>query len=439
MFKRNHPFLQQSQIFFVLGDRKVQNQNDNNMKTIRFITLLLLISGVTSCSKNQDEPQDSPKQINLTPKASQVIRSSNDFGIELFTRSLAGENMMLSPLSAGVALTMALNGSNGDTYSQMKEMLKYPADMTHDEINEAYSTLVSQLLEADPKVSLSLANALFYRNGFAVKNNYKELLATKYSAQVKSLDFNSPLAIAEINKWAADNTQQKIKKVIDEISEDTMLFLMNALYFKGNWTTQFEKQKTTLRPFYVKPGQVVDTPTMWGKIQANSYETARYSAIEIPYGRGNFSMVIVVPRDGLEPFAAEFTPEAWQQLTTILDAMEGWRETETYLPRFSFSYEQILNDVLKAMGMENAFNPYRADFSNIADRSVADLYISFVKQNTFVEVNEEGTEAAAVTTIGFEVTSVKPYFSIDKPFVFAIRERTTNTLLFIGSIYDPSV
>jgi serpin B len=409
------------------------------MKTIKLIIPILLLFSISSCSKTQEEPESTPKPITLSAKASQVIITSNDFGIELFTRSVSGdENMMLSPLSATIALTMALNGSRGDTYSQMKDMLKYPADMTIEEINDAYQALVGQLLEADSKVKLAVANALFYRNGFNIKNDFKNTLSQKYSSEVKGLDFDNPAAITTINKWASDNTNQKINKVINEISRETMLFLMNALYFKGNWTKSFDKQKTTLMPFSIKPGNNIQVQTMTGKILANKYGIQSFSAIEIPYSRGNFSMIIMVPTTDLEQFCKDFTPADWQQMTSSFDAREGWSETETFLPKFKFEYEQILNKVLQAMGMENAFNPNRADFGNIADVSAQNLFISFVKQNTFVEVNEEGTEAAAVTTIGFETTSLKPYFAADKPFVFAIRERTSNTLLFIGSVVDPT-
>jgi serpin B len=159
-----------------------------------------------------------------------------------------------------------------------------------------------------------------------------------------------------------------------------------------------------------------------------------YSALEMPYGRKNFSMVLIVPNNNLSDFYQSFDINTWNEITSTFDQMNSWNETMVQLPKFKFDYEKKLNDQLIAMGMVDAFSPMAADLSGISD---ADIFVSFVKQNTFVEVNEEGTEAAAVTTIGIELTSVGPYFVVDKPFIFAIRERTTNTLLFIGGVTNP--
>lgn len=389
--------------------------------------------------KDQPRPEPEPEIITLTERADEVIGSSNDFGIELFTRTLAEEpgNLMLSPLSASIALTMALNGSAGDTYSQMHQMLGYPPDMTIGQINEAYQGLVSQLLTVDPKVKIALANALFYRLGFVVKPPYLQTMEDDFDAEIEGLDFSLPSALETINGWASDNTFGKIPEVLQEISPDAVMFLMNALYFKGDWTYQFDEDETADRPFFLDDGSFVSVPTMAGNVMALRHIGEGYKAIELPYGQTNFSMVIVVPDQTLAGFYPGFTPETWQQLTQGLDAQSQRTETAVTMPKFEFDYEKILNDQLKAMGMTDAFIPFTADFSGISDE---EIFISFVKQNTYVMVNEEGTEAAAVTTIGFELTSVGPgipSFNIDKPFIFAIRERTTNTLLFIGSVTNP--
>jgi serine protease inhibitor len=407
---------------------------------IFFLTGLAAIALLTSCSKDGNiEPNLTPKSLTLTAVAPQAIQSSNEFGIELFTK-VAGtddQNLMLSPLSASTALTMLLNGCGGDTYNQLQGTLKYLAGMTIDDINEAYKSLVDQLLKADPKVNLALANAIFYRNGFVVKPPFLAIMDSDYKAYIKGLDFGAPSALTTINKWASDNTNGKIPIVLKEISLDAVMFIMNALYFKGDWSYQFDKSLTEERPFHPDGGTTVNVSTMNGEIGSKVVSGSNFKAIEMPYGRTNFTMVVIVPNETLSDFYPSFTHQSWNQLTLDLDGLDEFGKTIVYMPKFKFSYEKYLNDQLKSMGMVDAFIPFQANLSGISDQSI---FVSFVKQNTFVEVDEEGTEAAAVTTIGIELTSMPPQpqqFVIDKSFIFAIRERTTNTLLFIGQVVTP--
>jgi serpin B len=405
-----------------------------------FILSLATLACLVSCSKdNNQEPDLTPKNIELTAKSAEVIAYGNEFGIDLFTKValVENENFMLSPLSAGAALTMLLNGCDGNTWDQLRETLKYPENMTIGEINEVYKSLVAQLLVADPKVKLALANAIFYRQGFSVKNPFLTTMDTDYDAEIAGLDFSLPSALTTINRWASDNTNGKIPKVLDEISPDAVMFIMNALYFKGDWSYRFDKDLTSDRPFYTDGSNSINVSTMKGDVGSKVYNGTGYRAIEMPYGQTNFTMIVVVPQEPLRDFNAAFSAENWNAITSAFDAADKYSELTVCMPRFKFSYEKKLNDQLKAMGMIDAFIPELADLSGISDASI---FVSFVKQNTFVEVNEEGTEAAAVTTIGIELTSFPPQpqeFVIDKPFIFAIRERTTNTLLFIGQVVNP--
>jgi serpin B len=200
------------------------------------------------------------------------------------------------------------------------------------------------------------------------------------------------------------------------------------------WTTQFDAENTHPSPFMFDNGTTANVPTMHGLIPAKSTFGDDYKAIELFYGRKNFSMVIVVPDAGIVNFTQELDAAEWLTITENLDSQSQLIEMDVSLPKFSFEYEKRLNDQLAALGMTDAFNPVLADLSGIAD---AGLFVSFVKQNTFVDVNEEGTEAAAVTTIGVDLTSIGEQFIINKPFLFAIREQTTNTILFIGQVFNP--
>ena len=408
-------------------------------KIIAIIGLTTLLGLHTACEKQPGEPDLTPKAILLTAAAPEAIQSSNDFGIELFRKVAETDpkNLMLSPLSASTALTMLLNGCGGNTYDQLKGTLKYPSEMTIGEINEAYKSLVDQLLIADPMVKLSLANAIFYRNGFTVKPPFLATMNNDFRATVEGLDFAAPSALTTINKWANDNTAGKIPKVLDEISNDAVMFLMNALYFKGDWSYQFDESATEERTFHPDGGTTVNVNTMHSEVGAKVVYGNNYTAAEMPYGRTNFTMIVIVPSETLATFYPSFTSGEWNSITSGFDGADEYGKLIVYMPKFKFSYEKYLNDQLRAMGMVDAFIPFQANLSGISDQSI---YVSFVKQNTFVEVDEVGTEAAAVTTIGINLTSFPPQptqFVIDKSFVFAIRERTTNTLLFIGQVINP--
>lgn len=406
----------------------------NNLVLIASVLLLLLCG----CKKESSEVILEPKKINLTTKASEVIYKSNGFGIELFKQVASDDegNMMLSPLSASTALTMLLNGCDNDTYKQIQIMLDLDS-MTISEINNTYKSLAEQLLNADSKVKLALANSVWYKKGFEVKTPFLDIMKSDFAAHAEALDFNLPSALTTMNNWANDNTYGKIPKVLDEISPDAVMFLMNALYFKGSWTYQFDKSKTNQSNFYLKNGNSISVETMHGSPSARVIETNDYKAIELTYGRANYSMVIVVPNENLSNYLSSLDKIKWGNISQSLDAIESPSTYEVSLPKFSFKYEKVLNNQLKSMGMIDAFSEELADLSKISD---ADIFVNFVKQNTFVEVSEEGTEAAAVTVVGINVTSISEpnTFTVDKPFVFAIRERTTNTLLFIGQVVDPT-
>ncbi|HOP05001.1 MAG TPA: serpin family protein [Tenuifilaceae bacterium] len=391
-----------------------------------------------SCEKDPEDTTLTPKQINLTAHAPEVITGSNEFGIELFTKVATSDeqNLMLSPLSASAALTMVLNGAGGDTYSQLQGTLKYPEELSISDINEAYKSLVTQLLAADPKVNIAIANALFYRWGFAIKEPFLDVMSTDFGAHIEGLDFSDPSALETINDWASDNTNGKIPEVLNEISPDAAMFIMNALYFKGTWSYQFDKELTEDKEFYLDDGSSINVSTMTGELPAKKLYYDNFWVIELPYGRTNFVMDIILPINTLAELTGTLNYDIWNEVTTSLEEQIEGVETIVVMPKFKFSYEKYLKQQLQSMGMIDAFTPWVANFSNITDEPI---YVSFVKQNTFVEVNEEGTEAAAVTTVGFNYTSVGPeMFVVQKPFIFAIRERTTNTLLFIGKVENPN-
>ena len=399
--------------------------------------LILVIPVLLSmgCKKETPAGPRDPKPVKLSAKASQVIANSNEFGIDLFRETAVADdgNLMLSPLSASTALSMLLNGCGSGTYSQIRDMLGYQ-DLTMEEINDTYQSLVAQLLTIDPEINLALANSVWYRQGFEVKSPFLERLETAYNARTEALDFNNPSSVNTINGWASDNTNGKIEKVLEEISPDAVMFLMNALYFKGRWTYQFDNLLTSPVRFNPENGDGANVPMMMGNFPYRKYSDNHCTAIELNYGQQNYAMDIIVPNGTLSSYLQDFNHESWLAITGGLDAITTPLSAVIVIPKFKFDYEKYLNDQLHVLGMTDAFNPALADLTGISDE---DIFVSFVKQNTFVDVNEEGTEAAAVTTIGIEVTSAPEPFVVDKPFIFAIRERLSNTLLFIGKVEMP--
>jgi len=405
------------------------------IRIIKIIVLVGFVSLAAACSKDPNGPKQ-PKPITLTTKGHEVIAASNGFGIDLFRETGISEpgNLMLSPLSASTALTMLLNGCNSATYEQIRDMLGY-AGLSAGEINEAYNSLIRQLLSIDPEIQLSLANSVWYREGFMVKDGFLSTMDSSFDAEIGALDFSLPSSLETINNWAKDNTNGKIPKVLDEIEPDMAMFLMNALYFKGNWTYRFEENQTTDQPFHLKDGNTVNVKMMRNTIPVKTYTGNGATSVELPYGQQNFALVVVLPDNSLDEFLSDLDATGWASITAGLDSFADPDEMEIILPKFRFEYEKFLNDQLKTLGMIDAFDPGLADLSGISD---SDIYVDFVKQNTFVDVNEEGTEAAAVTTIGIKEVSMPPSVTIDRPFIFAIRERLTNTLLFIGKVEQPA-
>jgi serpin B len=408
------------------------------MKSL-LLSIVILLAFV-SCNKDTPTSPDQPTTINLPVKASEVIASSNGFGINLFRATALEEpkNMMLSPLSASVALTMLLNGCNTQTYEQIRTMIGYEG-LTLDEINSTYQSLVGQLLDVDATVKLALANAVFYRQDFTVKPPYLEAMKKSFDAEIAALDFSAPTALETINGWASDNTNGKITKVLDEIDPLTVMFLMNALYYKGTWTYQFKPENTQDGTFHLADGTDVNVRMMHEKLAVKSFNGTNYQAIELPYGQENFTMIILLPdfNTSLHDFLDGFNADDWDEITSGIDSSEFIEDKAVFIPKFKFEYEKKLNEQLQALGMVDAFNDQVADLSGIHEIGFGNrLFVRFVKQNSFIEVNEEGTEAAAVTTIGIGYTGVNE-FLVDKPFIFGIRERTTNTLLFIGKVEHP--
>lgn len=412
------------------------------MKSKSIILAIALLFTIISCQKEQVEPYNGEyKEIQLDEKSAQIVEADNQFGFELFQKvyntETEHENIMVSPLSVSLALAMTYNGANNETKTAMQETLKLYG-LTPEEINTSYQTLVNALKSLDTKVILEIANAIYYRNNFSVEQDFITTNQNYYSAEVSALDFSSSSALQTINNWVADNTNDKIDKIIDQISSDQVMFLLNAIYFKGVWQSEFEKKNTEEKEFYLENGSSVSTDFMKQTNGVAYSSNNLFSAIQMDYGQGNYNMVVLLPNENktLQDIIENLNSENW----------ETWKENfyernvDIEFPKFRFEYEAKLNDALANMGMGIAFTD-GADFTGINKNG--GLKIDYVKHKSFIEVNEEGTEAAAVTVVAIELTSVgqgsNPSFIANRPFMFAITEKSTGAILFIGTVKNPEL
>jgi serpin B len=378
----------------------------------------------------------------LDEKSAQIVEADNEFGFELFQKIFASEtkyeNIMVSPFSVSLALAMTYNGAGGETKKAMEETLKLYG-LSPEEINTSYQTLVKALKSLDKKVILEIANAIFYRDDFQVENGFISTNKNFYDAEVSALDFGSPNALKTINDWVANKTHDKIDKILDKISNDHIMFLINAIYFKGIWQSEFEKKNTAEKDFYLENGSTVKTDFMQQENSVLYSSNELFQAVQLPYGQGNYTMNIFLPQAG----------KSLQDITENLDK-ENWKNwnknfvetnVDIELPKFKFEYELTMNQVLTDMGMGIAFTRGVADFTGI--NRGGNLNIDYVKHKSFIEVNEEGTEAAAVTVVAIEFTSVggttKVPFYVNRPFLFAITEKSTGAVLFMGTVRNPQV
>jgi len=372
----------------------------------------------------------------LTAAEIRLSEAGNQFAFKLFreaTRALpADSNAFISPLSASFALGMTLNGALAETFAAMRTALEFPG-MAQPDINAGYRGLIDLLVGLDRTTEVRVANAVFPRMGLAVKPPFLDAVRSSFDAEVSTLDFGSPAAVTSINDWVARKTSGRIPKLLDRLDPDEVMFLINAIYFKGRWRSTFDRRETRPAPFTGADGQVRSVETMSksdAPVMMGSLPNAAVG--ELLYGNGAFAMTILLPREGSTPSAvlASLDAASWSQLVTGLTE----RKVELRLPKFKIEHSRLMKDDLTALGMGIAFDRGRADFSGIADVSPERLFISRVIQKAFVEVNEEGTEAAAATGVGIGVTSLPPSLVVNRPFVFVIRERLSGTVLFIGQV-----
>jgi serine protease inhibitor len=400
---------------------------------------LVVLIGVAllQCSKSPVSTKEK-QNPDLTVVEKRLIESDNKFGLKLFKEIIKEEkdkNVFISPLSVSMALGMTLNGANGSTQEAMQKTLEFDG-LPIEEVNQCYKHLMETLTQLDPKVKFQIANSIWYRLGLTPREEFVNQCQRYFNALVRGLNFNDPSATDTINGWVDENTNGKIKEIVDPpIDPLTVMFLINAIYFKGIWTYEFDENKTKDDWFFLPDGSIKPCKMMEQRSFYRYFENDTFQAVDLPYGDGSFSMIIFLPwwRTNIDSLIAEFDEEHLNNWMSCFSS----DSVDIYIPKFKLEYELGLNDALKALGMGIAFDPDLADFAKMySDRQV---WIDTVMHKTFVEVNEEGTEAAAVTVV---VMTEGPgpsglVMRVNRPFVFVIRENKSQTILFIGKIVEP--
>ena len=397
----------------------------------RFASILILLCGCSSDPAAPSTLTALPRP--LTDAEQFVAATGNEFSFNLLRQVNLDQgqaNIFISPLSASMALGMALNGAVGATADEMRQTLGF-GGASQGSINEGYRGLITLLRGVDRSTDLRVANAIFYRPEFPFEPAFLTAGKTYFDARVEGLDFAAPASLKTINDWVSRSTNAKIPTIMDEINQDDVMYLINAVYFKGTWRSRFDPAATADADFHAIDGTTQRMRLMHQENGLRYLETPEFQAVDLLYGNSAFAMTVLLPKPGkdVNAIVAELSAVRWSQWA------DSFREKEVdlYLPKLRLEYERIMNDDLQALGMRLAFTV--ADFSGMSPRG-RELIISRVKQKTFVDIHEEGTEAAAATSVGVAPTSVPvvPLMRVDRPFVFAIRERFSGTILFMGKI-----
>ncbi len=404
-----------------------------------FAVVTLLVAA--SCAGAPTEPVGPPPARTMLPRpltsAEQtIVQASIAFSFALFDTVSAAQhdsNVFLSPLSASMSLGMALNGAAGTTYDQMRSALQFGNASQHD-IDAGYQSLIALLTSLDPAVTMQVANSIWYERTFPFYQSFLDTTKTYFDAEIQPLDFsNVDASLAAINGWVNTQTNGKIPSILDAIDSNDVMFLVNAIDFNANWRARFDPAETQTARFIPANGATQPVSLMHRLGSMLYAESPSYQAVELSYGDSAFAMTVLLPAPGLsvDALADSLSPAFWARLTSSLSG----QRVELYLPKLTLTYSRTLNHDLAALGVQNAFVPNVADFTGMSSAGKS-LYVSFVKQKTYVRVDEAGTEAAAATVTGVGVTALPSaiVMRVDRPYLFVIRERLTGALLFMGKI-----
>lgn len=413
----------------------------------RSIIISLILASVlviaTACGTKDDDKiggTEISKKVEFEKDAyEKIVSPNNAFGFKLLAEVEAdeNENTFISPTSLFAALSMVYNGADGETKDEIAQVLQTEGISVAD-LNEANAALMALLDKDSKQIRLSMANSIWLNDQFHFQKVFAENNKGYFNAEIEEIDIADKASAQKINDWVKKATNDKIEDMVeDQLDPNLVAILLNAIYFKGDWTYEFDKELTENRPFTLKDGTTTEVPLMSLSEDLAYIENDDFQAVILPYGEEEMSMRVFLPKEGadLETFQKSLTIENWAAWNKEFIPTEG----TVLLPKFQLEYEIVLNDALAKMGMATIFDE-RANLTKMIEEKES-LMISEVKQKTFIDVNEEGTEAAAATSIGVKMTSMPLdppfYMEVNRPFFIAITDEETDTILFMGAIENP--
>jgi len=408
----------------------------------KLVALCLIIISFSACKKEGHVPTDITKTIVLPANGSSVIDANNTFAFNFLHATLqkdnSNNNKLISPLSIYLALSMTYNGANNATKDSMAKTLQL-SGINIDDLNAVCNALITQLPAEDNRVQLSIANSIWYnQNNFQPLTSFVNTVHNFYNADAQALNFNDASSVNTINHWVAQNTNNKITKVIEAISPNDLMYLINAIYFNGAWQYTFPISNTHNDAFHLQDGSTKTVQFMQQEISANFYRDGSFTLIELPYGGGkSCSMYIVLPADqqqNINAFVSSINKNVLENAISKADTAA----VQISIPKWEYAYNiDDMRPELSMLGMGNAFTD-AADFSNMYNAAQIKPFITKAVHKAYIKVNEEGTVAAAVTGIGVGTTSSEQIvFKVDHPFLYTIVEKQTGAILFTGVINNP--
>ena len=381
-----------------------------------------------------------PKQLKMSASEQEMVQECNDFSFNLLAQAANSENqenIILSPLSASMLLGMLMNGADGETLAQIRQVTGFEDAAPIEEINAYYRQLIDVLPALDTETTVRLANGIWVREDFPVIPEFIQACKQSFDAEAKNVPtFVDDKVLNEINRFAAQHTNNLIKQVIDPsmVDDNTVMALVNALYFKAKWQDKFKKSETRPQVFTTLSGKQIQTDMLHRTGDMRYGEDKDYQLLELPYKGGKYCADIILPAKDIDVrrWVEDLDTKRWQQMLNGT----SYPEVELALPKFALKYNRQLNDDLSALGMTDAFGA-KADFSSLSKR---ETYVDLIHQYTFMQVDEEGTEAAAVTigVVGEKAADFsQKRFIADRPFVLLVREKDYGTILFAAIIGHP--
>ena len=402
---------------------------------MRYLSILVsLVAAISfiSCEKLGIDTNPS-KSLELTTKATDFVSQGNDFAFDFISRvnDTAEGDFFISPLSMQFLLGMLLNGADGQTADEICSVLGYGAGEV-DDVNDYCLSMLKQLPNLDKKTKLEIANAIVVNQNYTLLDKFKATTKKYFEAEVSNMDFTDAAGTAnKINKWCSRHTNGLVPKIIDKVEPNDIVYLMNALYFKSQWKEKFSKSNTAQEPFTREDGSKLNVQMMKQEEDFRYQDNDILRAVCLPYGNWSYTMMVILPADGktLDDVIKYLNTDNWNEFKRSMVTCD----VDLWLPRFESKFEIRLNDLLSSMGMPSAFSPLAANFSAMSDTP---LYLSLVQQNAAIKVDEEGTEAAAVSFSVGKAMAAAPgehvVFHADSPFLYLITESSTGAILFAG-------